>query len=51
VKVENEFVDGDSSTDWDSLLIYDTYSDKDDLLEEVSFSIDTIKIVEENDVH
>lgn len=50
VEEEAKFVEGDSS-DWDSLPIYDIYLEKNDLLEEVSFSVDTVKIVEENDVH
>jgi hypothetical protein len=37
VEEEDEFVEGNSSVDWDSPLIYDIYNDEEDLLEEVSF--------------
>jgi hypothetical protein len=37
VEEEDEFVEGNSSVDWDSPSIYDTYNDEEDLLEEVSF--------------
>lgn len=51
MEVEDELVEGDSLVDWDSLLIYDIYSNEEDLVEEVSVLADTIKIVQENDTH
>jgi hypothetical protein len=40
-----------SLVDWVSPPIYDIYLDKEDLLKEVNLFLDTINIVEGNDVH
>jgi len=37
--------------DWVPPPIYDIYPDENDLLEEINLFLDTIKIIEENDVH
>jgi hypothetical protein len=46
-----KFINEDFSVDWASQPIYDIYLDEDDLLEEVNLFLNTIQIVEENDVH
>jgi hypothetical protein len=51
VEEEDEFVDGDSLVDWDFPSIYDIYPNEENLLKEVNFWVDTLKIIEENDVH
>ena len=48
---EDEFIEENFSVDWASPPIYDIYPNEEDLLEEVNLFFDTIKIVEENDVH
>jgi hypothetical protein len=45
---EDEFIEEDFSVDWVSPPIYDIYHDEDDLLKEVSFMVDAIKFIEEN---
>jgi hypothetical protein len=49
--VATKLIDEDLLVDWASPPIYDIYSDEDDLLEEVNLVLDTINIVEGNDVH
>jgi hypothetical protein len=49
--VATKLIDEDLSVDWASPPIYDIYHDEEDLLEEVNLIIDTINIVEGNDVH
>jgi hypothetical protein len=49
--VATKLIDEDLLVDWASPPIYDIYPDEDDLLEEVNLVIDTINIVEGNDVH
>jgi hypothetical protein len=49
--VATKLIDEDLSIDWASPPIYDIYHDEKDLLEEVNLIIDTINIVEGNDVH
>jgi hypothetical protein len=49
--VATKLIDEDLSVDWTSLPIYDIYLDEEDLLEEVNLVLDTINIVEGNDVH
>jgi hypothetical protein len=44
-------IDEDLSVDWTSPPIYDIYLDEEGLLEEVNLILDTINIVERNDVH
>jgi hypothetical protein len=44
-------IDEDLSVDWASPPIYDIYPDDEGLLEEVNLVLDTINIVERNDVH
>jgi len=39
------------SVDWVSQLAYDINHDEENLLEEVNLFLDTIKIVEENDIN
>jgi hypothetical protein len=51
VEEENEFIDEVFFIDWVFPPIYDICLDEEDLLEEVNLFIDTIKIVEENNVH
>lgn len=51
MEVEDELVEGDSLVDWSSPLIYDIYPNEEDLVEEGSVPVDTIKIVQENDTH
>jgi hypothetical protein len=49
--VATKLIDEDLSVNWASPPIYDIYPDKEDLLEEVNLVLDTINIVEGNDVH
>jgi hypothetical protein len=49
--VPTKFINEDFSVDWASQPIYDIYLDEDDLLEEVNLFLNTIQIVEENNVH
>jgi hypothetical protein len=49
--VATKFINEDFSVDWASQPIYDIYLDEDDLLEEVNLFLNTIQIVEENNVH
>jgi hypothetical protein len=49
--VTTKLIDEDLSVHWASPPIYDIYPDEEDLLEEVNLVIDTINIVEGNDVH
>jgi len=51
MEVEDELVEGDSLVDWSSPLIYDIYPNEEDLVEEGSVPVDTIKIVQEIDTH
>jgi hypothetical protein len=51
VEEEYEIIEEYFSVDWVSPSIYNIYPDKNDLLEEVNLFLNTIKIVEENDVH
>ncbi len=51
VDEEDEFVEVDYSIDQNFPPIYNIDLDEDDLLEEVCFLFDTVKIVEENDVN
>jgi len=51
VEEEYEIIEKDFSVDWVSPPIYNIYPDENDLLEEVNLFLNTIKIVEENDVH
>jgi hypothetical protein len=46
-----KLIDEDLSVDWASPPIYYIYPDKDGLLEEVNLVLDTINIIEGNDVH
>ena len=46
-----KLIDEDLSVDWASPPIYDIYLDEEDLLEKVNLFLDTINIVEGNDVH
>jgi hypothetical protein len=48
---EDEIIEQDFSVDLVSPPIYDIYPDEEDLLEEVNLFIDTIKIVEDNDIY
>ena len=48
---EDDFIEEYFFVDWASPPIYDTYPNEKDLLEEVNLFLDTIQIVEENDVH
>lgn len=41
----------DFLVDWDFPPIYDIYPNKDDLLKEVKFSVDIVKIMEDNNIH
>ena len=45
---KNRFIKKDFSVDWVSPLIYDIYSNEDDLLKEVSFVVNTENFIEEN---
>ena len=49
--VATKLIDGDLQVDWASPPIYDIYPDEDGLLEEVNLVLDTMNIVEGNDVH
>ena len=49
--VVTKLIDKDLSVDWASPPIYDIYPDENGLLEEVNLVLDTINIVEGNDVH
>ena len=49
--VATKLIDEDLSRDWASPPIYDINLDEDGLLEEVNLVLDTINIVEGNDVH
>jgi hypothetical protein len=49
--VTTKLIDENLSVDWVSPPIYDIYPDEEDLLEEVNLVLDTINIVEGNDVH
>jgi hypothetical protein len=49
--VTTKLIDEDLSVDWVSLPIYDIYPNKEGLLEEVNLVLDTINIVEGNDVY
>lgn len=51
VKKEDDIVEKDFSVKWAFPLIYDIYPQEDDLLNEVSISVDTVKFVDENDVY
>jgi hypothetical protein len=51
VEEEDEFIEEDYSVDWIFPPIYDIYPSEEDLLDEVYLFLDTINIVEENDVH
>jgi len=50
-QVEDEIIEEYFSVDWVSPPIYDIYLDEENLLDEVNLFIDTITIVEDNDVH
>jgi hypothetical protein len=49
--VATKFIDENLSVDWASPPVYDIYLDEGRLLEEVNLVLDTINIVEGNDVH
>jgi hypothetical protein len=49
--VVTKLIDEDLSVDWASPPIYDIYPDEGGLLEEINLVLDTINIVEGNDVH
>ena len=49
--VATKLIDEDLLVDWASPPIYEIYLDEDGLLEEVNLILDTINIVEGNDVH
>jgi hypothetical protein len=49
--VTTKLIDENLLVDWASPPIYDIYPDEEDLLEEVNLVLDTITIVEGNDVH
>ena len=49
--VATKLIDEDLSVDWASPPIYDIYPDEEGLLDEVNLVLDTINIVEGNDVH
>jgi hypothetical protein len=49
--VATKLIDEYLSVDWASPPIYDIYPDEDGLLEEVNLVLDTINVVEGNDVH
>jgi hypothetical protein len=49
--VTTKLIDEDLSVDWASPPIYNIYPNEEDLLEEVNLVLDTINIVEGNDVH
>jgi hypothetical protein len=51
VEDEDEIIEEYFSVDWVPPPIYDIYPDENDLLEEINLFLDTIKIIEENDVH
>jgi len=52
VEEKDKIIEEDFSVDWVSPPIYDIYPDEaEDLLEEVTSFLNTIKIVEENNVH
>jgi len=48
VEGEDKFIEEDFFVDWISSPIYYIYPDEEDLLNEVSFMVDTIKFNEEN---
>jgi hypothetical protein len=48
---EDEIVEENFLVDWASPPIYDIYPDEDDLLQEVSLSVDIVKFVEKNYVY
>jgi hypothetical protein len=49
--VATKLIDEDLSVDWASPPIYDIYPNEEGLLEEINLVLDTINIVEGNDVH
>jgi hypothetical protein len=49
--VATKLIDEDLLVDWASPPMYDIYPDEVDLLEEVNLVLDTINIVEGNDIH
>jgi hypothetical protein len=49
--VATKLIDEDLLIDWASPPIYDIYPNEEDLLEKVNLVLDTINIVEGNDVH
>jgi hypothetical protein len=51
VEKEDEIIEQDFSIDLVFPPIYDIYPDEENLLEEVILFIDTIKIVEDNDIY
>jgi hypothetical protein len=51
VEKEDKFVERDSSVDRDASPIHDILPDEEGLLKKVSFSVDIVKILEENYAH
>lgn len=49
--VGDKFFKRNSLVDWDFSPIYDINFEQEYLLEDINFLVDTIKIVEVNDVH